>query len=98
MRFKMDELQKATYGRTTQLPCANKDSNPDHILLIEVLQSNELYSNAAIRNTKTPANLEGQKSCPPNHPLHCMQRHVSHKIAWHKVTPFRKQKDPEPYC
>ena len=47
LRAPFDYCKPSVQIETEQLPCANKDGKPDHILLIEVLQSNELHSNQA---------------------------------------------------
>lgn len=47
LRVPFDYCKPSVQIETELLACTNKDGKPDHILLIEVLQSNELHANQA---------------------------------------------------
>ena len=47
LRASFDYCKPSVQIETEQLACVNKAGNPDHILLIQVLQSNELHANQA---------------------------------------------------
>ena len=47
LRAPFDFCKPSVRVETERLSCVNKDGTPDHILLIEVLQSNDLHANQA---------------------------------------------------
>ena len=47
LRVPFDYCKPSVQIETELLACTNRDGRPDHILLIEVLQSNELHANQA---------------------------------------------------
>ena len=47
LRAPFDFCKPSVRVETEQLSCVNRDGTPDHILLIEVLQSNDLHANQA---------------------------------------------------
>ena len=47
LRASFDYCKPSVQIETEQLACTNTDGQPDHVLLIEVLQSNELHANQA---------------------------------------------------
>jgi ATP-dependent DNA helicase RecG len=47
LRAPFDFCKPSVRVETERLSCVNRDGTPDHILLIEVLQSNDLHANQA---------------------------------------------------